>query len=99
VLYQGSFFGPSLTWDVSLARGTTPFGGDVQVELVAKASAQGFVVVQPEAPGGIAWNTNAGGDYALSADAVFLPQLLEAIQKGRFGRPAGRHSGEDCSGS
>src|SRR5689334_8585577 len=25
ILYQGSFFGPALTWDVALARGTTPF--------------------------------------------------------------------------
>ena len=79
------FFGPSLTWNISLARGTTPFGGDVQVELVAKLSARGYVVLQPEVAGGIAWNTNSGGDYGLSSDAVFIPQLLDRIANGTFG--------------
>jgi poly(3-hydroxyoctanoate) depolymerase len=86
VLYQGSFFGPSVTWDVSLARGTTPFGGDVQVELVARLLDAGFLVVQPEAPGGIAWNTNIGGSYETTADAAFIPKLLDELASGRFGR-------------
>ncbi|HMJ16354.1 MAG TPA: prolyl oligopeptidase family serine peptidase [Polyangiaceae bacterium] len=85
VLYQGSFFGPSVTWDVPLARGTTPFGGDVQVELVATLIERGFVVIQPEAPGGIAWNTNIGGAYEGTADAVFIPKLLDEMARGRFG--------------
>src|SRR5689334_8597525 len=56
ILFQGSFFGPSTSWNVRLPRGTTPFGGDVQVALVATLVEHGFIVVQPEAQGGIAWN-------------------------------------------
>jgi pimeloyl-ACP methyl ester carboxylesterase len=86
ILYQGSIFGPSLTWDVTLPRGTTPFGGDHQVELVARLIDAGFLVVQPEAPGGIAWNTNGALPYETSQDAVFIPKLLSELASGRFGR-------------
>lgn len=85
ILYQGSFFGPAVTWDIALARGTTPFGGDLQVELVAALIDRGFVVVQPEAQGGIAWNTNNGAPYETTPDALFIPKLLEELAGGVFG--------------
>lgn len=86
IVYQGSIFGPSLTWDISLPRGTTPFGGDFQVELVARLLAGGFLVLQPEAQGGLAWNTNGVAAYETTPDAVFIPKLLSELASGRFGR-------------
>ncbi len=41
-------------------------------------------MVQPEAQGGVAWDTNAG-NYDGSADATFIPQLLAGIAQGTFG--------------
>jgi poly(3-hydroxybutyrate) depolymerase len=84
ILYQGSIYGPSLTWDVSLPK-STAFGGYVQLELIAMLIDNGFVVVQPEAQGGIAWNTNTGSNYDTSPDAVFIPNLLSDMAKGTFG--------------
>ena len=86
ILFQGSFFGPSGTWGVSLPKATTPFGGYYQVVLVAKLLEIGFIVVQPEAQGGLFWNTNNGSDYDTSPDSVFIPRLLAEIEKGTFGR-------------
>jgi poly(3-hydroxybutyrate) depolymerase len=84
ILYQGSFFGPSTSWNVSLAMDTA-FGGYYQVALIAKLLDRGFVVVQPEAPGGIAWSTNNGADYDTSQDGAFIPALLDLIKGGKFG--------------
>jgi len=85
VLFQGSFYGPATSWDVALARGTTPFGGDVQVELVDALVAHGFVVIQPEAQNGVAWNTNGGSPYESTPDAVFMPKLFGEMERGTFG--------------
>jgi poly(3-hydroxybutyrate) depolymerase len=84
VLFQGSLFGPATTWDVSVPK-ATPFGGFYQVALVAKLLDSGFSVVQPEAQGGLAWNTNTGQSYESTPDAVFVPQLLSEIENGTFG--------------
>jgi len=86
ILFQGSFFGPSGTWGVSLPKVTTPFGGYYQVTLVAKLLESGFIIVQPEAQGGLFWNTNNGSNYDTSPDSVFIPRLLSEIAKGTFGR-------------
>jgi poly(3-hydroxybutyrate) depolymerase len=91
ILFQGSFFGPATSWDVALARGTTPFGGDVQVLLVAALLDHGYTVVQPEAQGGIAWNTNGGTAYDTTPDAVFIPKLLAQMESGAFGPIDGTH--------
>jgi predicted esterase len=85
LLFQGSLFGPATTWDVELPKDTTPFGGDVQVELVDTLVRHGFVVVQPEAPGGVAWNTNTAASYDQSQDGVFMPKLFAELEKGTFG--------------
>jgi dienelactone hydrolase len=82
VLYQGTGFGPSVTWNVSIGPGT-PFGGYYQVALVAALLDAGFVVVQPPANGAY-WDTNVGA-YDTSADAVFIPQLLSKLGSGTFG--------------
>ena len=86
ILFQGSLFGPSMTWGTSLAKATTPFGGYYQVALVAKLLESRFIVVQPEAQGGLFWNTNNGSNYDTSPDSVFIPQLLAEIEKGTFGK-------------
>jgi poly(3-hydroxybutyrate) depolymerase len=43
------------------------------------------LVVQPEAPGGLAWSTNSGGDYEQSSDASFVRAILEQLAAGTFG--------------
>ncbi len=85
ILYQGTGFGPATSWDVSIGV-STAFGGYYQVALVAALVDAGFVVLQPEAQGGVAWDTNAGGNYDASADGVFIPQLLDKVAQGAFGR-------------
>ena len=84
ILYQGTGFGPATSWDVSVGT-TTAFGGYYQVALIASLIDAGFVVVQPEAQGGVAWDTNSGGNYDTSADGVFIPQLLAGVASGTFG--------------
>jgi dipeptidyl aminopeptidase/acylaminoacyl peptidase len=84
ILYQGSLYGPSRSWNVELPK-STPYGGYYQVALIASLLAHGFVVVQPEALNGQVWQTNSGGDYAASSDASFIPALLDAMAQGTFG--------------
>jgi poly(3-hydroxybutyrate) depolymerase len=84
ILYQGSLHGPATSWDLDLAP-SAAFGGYYQVVLVARLIEAGFVVIQPEAQGGLYWTTNQGGDYGSSADGTFIPRLLEAITQQRFG--------------
>jgi hypothetical protein len=86
ILFQGSVYGPSMTWGMPLAKATTPFGGYYQVALVARLLESRFIVVQPEAQGGLFWNTNNGSNYDTSPDSVFIPQLLGEIEKGTFGK-------------
>lgn len=83
-LYQGSFFGPSTTWNVDVPQ-TQAFGGYYQVKVVAELLAAGFVVVQPEAQDERFWTTNVAVDFASSADGVFIPLLLTELSKGTFG--------------
>jgi dipeptidyl aminopeptidase/acylaminoacyl peptidase len=83
VLYQGTDVGPSTTWDVDLDT-SAPFGAYYQVALIASLIEAGYIVVQPDAEDGIAWDTN-DGDYDTSPDAVFIPQLLAKIAQGVFG--------------
>jgi pimeloyl-ACP methyl ester carboxylesterase len=82
-LYQGSLFGPSVTW-ASLTT-SVPFGGFYQGLLQAKLLDQGFTVIAPEAPGGIAWQTNAGGTYAGTSDDIVVTALIAAVKAGHFG--------------
>jgi predicted esterase len=84
VLYQGSLYGPSMSWDVDLPA-STPFGGYYQVALIASLVDSGFAVIQPEASGGLYWLTNTGGNYDATKDAAFIPVLLEAMADGTFG--------------
>jgi dipeptidyl aminopeptidase/acylaminoacyl peptidase len=53
--------------------------------LIALLLDNGFVVIQPEATGGMFWTTNSGGAYEASVDAVFIPALLQRIAQGQFG--------------
>jgi dipeptidyl aminopeptidase/acylaminoacyl peptidase len=83
VLYQGSLGGPSLTWGELTP--TTPFGGFHQGRLQAMLLDSGFTVIAPEAAGGIAWQTNSGLPYELSADKAVIDTLLSKIAAGEFG--------------
>jgi predicted esterase len=85
VLYQGSLFGPSLTWNVDVPLGT-PFGGYYQVALVDALLDAGFTVIQPAAGVAGVWDTNTQViSYDLSSDAKFIPALLAQIASGAYG--------------
>jgi dienelactone hydrolase len=84
ILYQGSFFGPSVTWGIDLTT-LTPFGGYFQVALVAELLDRGFVVLQPEALAGLAWTTNSGADFQGTPDYGFVEGILEKLEAGAFG--------------
>ena len=83
VLYQGSFFGPSITWGELTP--STAFGGFHQGRLQAMLLDSGFTVIAPEAAAGVAWQTNAVVPYELSTDKAVIDELLAAIEKGEFG--------------
>jgi pimeloyl-ACP methyl ester carboxylesterase len=84
LLFQGSYFGPSTTWDVEVGK-AAPFGAYYQVALVAQLLSKGFVVIQPEAQDERFWTTNVATDFTHSADGVFIPLLLAELEGGRFG--------------
>jgi len=82
VIYQGSFFGPAITWGTLTP--AMPFGGFEQGLLQALLLDNGFTVIAPSAAAGLAWQTNAGA-YELSTDHIFITRLLEEIEAGTFG--------------
>jgi dienelactone hydrolase len=86
ILYQGTAFGPSLTWNVAVPV-SAPFGGYYQLLVVASLIEQGFTVIQPSAQGGTAWTTNDPlyPTYDTSPDGLFIPRLLDAVRGGAFG--------------
>lgn len=83
VLYQGAYFGPSITW--SELTPSTAFGGFHQGRLQAMLLDSGFTVIAPEAAAGVAWQTNSAVPYELSTDKDVIDKLLAAIEKGEFG--------------
>lgn len=83
VLYQGSYFGPSITWGELTP--STAFGGFHQGRLQAMLLDSGFTVIAPEAAAGVAWQTNSAVPYELSTDKDVIDKLLAAIAKGEFG--------------
>jgi dienelactone hydrolase len=86
ILYQGTGFGPSLTWNVEVPS-SAPFGGYYQLRVIDSLIEQGFTVIQPSAQGGTAWSTNnlLYPNYDTSPDGLFIPRLLAAIDQGTFG--------------
>jgi dienelactone hydrolase len=86
ILYQGTAFGPSLTWNVAVPS-SAPFGGYYQLLVIDSLIRQGFTVIQPSASGGTAWTTNEPlyPNYDTSPDGRFIPQLLAAVDRGAFG--------------
>jgi len=80
VVFQGTGFGPDLTW---AGAADMPFGGFNQLRLQAMLLDNGFAVIAPSTEG-TAWATNFPA-YELSADHRFIPMLLEAIAAGDFG--------------
>jgi poly(3-hydroxybutyrate) depolymerase len=82
VLYQGTGFGPGVSWNVAVGPGF-PFGGYYQVAVVAALIDAGFVVIQPPCNG--SWWDGNFPNYDTSSDAAFIPALLAAMGKGTFG--------------
>jgi predicted esterase len=75
IIFQGSLFGPSFTWQELTP--DLPFGGFYQGLLHVALLQAGFIVIEPEAEGGVAWQTNGGGDYLASSDHALILELLE----------------------
>lgn len=82
VLFQGSFLGPSTTWGT--VSKDMAFGGYQQARLQAMLLAQGYVVIAPSAASGVAWQTNTGGPWDLTADSAVMTALFEAMARGDF---------------
>jgi pimeloyl-ACP methyl ester carboxylesterase len=82
VLYQGTGFGPAVSWNAAVGPGF-PFGGYYQVAVVAALIDAGFVVIQPPCNG--AWWDGNFPNYETSPDAAFIPALLTAMGNGTFG--------------
>jgi poly(3-hydroxybutyrate) depolymerase len=82
VLYQGSLFAPSATWDVAR---DLPFGGYQQGRLQAMLLDHGFTVIAPTAAAGLAWQSNAGVAFESTTDYPYITGLIAAIGQGQFG--------------
>ena len=83
LVYQGSFFAPSTTWNE--VPSTTLFGGIQQARMQALLLEHGFTVIAPTAIAGVAWQTNTGGSWESSGDKTFIDALLVEIGNGTFG--------------
>jgi poly(3-hydroxyoctanoate) depolymerase len=83
VVYQGSFFAPSSTWN-EVSAGLL-FGGFQQARMQALLLENGFTVIAPTAPGGIAWQTNSGLPWDATGDKTFIDALLDGMRAGTFG--------------
>lgn len=83
IVYQGSFFAPASTWGEVAS--TEPYGGFQQARMQALLLERGFTVIAPTALGGVAWQTNSGVLWELTADKPFIDALLTAVRGGTFG--------------
>jgi hypothetical protein len=88
IVFQGSLFGPDMTWS---GNPSMPFGGFNQVRLQALLLDNGFAVIAPTTSNGAYWLTNFP-NYEGSADDTFMQALLAEMTSGAtFGRlDAGR---------
>jgi len=78
VVFQGSLFGPDMTWSGGTG---LPFGGLNQIRLQALLLDNGFAIIAPTTSNGAYWLTNFPG-YDTSADNTFMLALLAEIQAG-----------------
>ncbi|MDP3156696.1 MAG: hypothetical protein Q8N23_28755 [Archangium sp.] len=83
IVYQGSFFAPSATWNE--VAGSTLFGGFQQARMQALLLEHGYTVIAPTAIGGLAWQTNSGLPWDSTSDKTFIDALLEGMRAGTFG--------------
>jgi len=84
LLFQGSFFPPSGSWNTEVSS-TALFGGYYQAKLQAELLAHGFTVIAPTAAAGVAWQTNNGFPWDTTTDKTFVDGLLVALGRGDFG--------------
>ena len=83
IVYQGSFFAPSSTWNE--VSGSTLFGGFQQARMQALLLEHGYTVIAPSAIGGLAWQTNSGLPWDSTSDKTFVDAVLEGMRAGTFG--------------
>lgn len=80
LIFQGSFF------PVEFSRSRLlPFGAYYEADTIKGLLDNGFAVVAPDAGLDLFWESNAPVVYELSADYVFLNNLMNAIAAGHFG--------------
>src|SRR5262249_27746801 len=83
VLYQGSLFGPAVTWDAVTP--ALPFGGFPPGRLRAMVLEPGYPVVAPPGLASLGWQTNLGIPFESTTDNPYVEGLLAAIDAGEFG--------------
>jgi predicted esterase len=76
IVFQGTGFGPNVTWSGGTG---LPFGGFYQIKLQAMLLDNGFTVIAPAA--NTAWATNFPG-YEQSADHALMLALFDAMAAG-----------------
>ncbi|WP_394834259.1 prolyl oligopeptidase family serine peptidase [Pendulispora rubella] len=87
VMFQGSLFSASLTWQASKG---LPFGAYYQTQVVKRLLDHGFAVLAPEARGeGLTfWDTNNplfANAWTASGDHRLMLAIFDAIDAGKFG--------------
>jgi pimeloyl-ACP methyl ester carboxylesterase len=89
VIYQGSLFGPEITW--ATISPAAPFGAYQQARLQAMLLDQGFTVIAPPGVATLGWQTNLGIPYDLTTDKPWVQGLIDAIEAGTFGPADATH--------
>jgi pimeloyl-ACP methyl ester carboxylesterase len=83
LIYQGSLFGPEITW--ATITPSAPFGAYEQARLQAMLLDRGFTVIAPPGVATLGWQTNIGIPFESTGDYPWVKGLLAAIEAGQFG--------------
>ena len=83
VVYQGSLFGPEVTW--ATVTPSAPFGAYEQARMQAMLLDRGYTVIAPPGVASLGWQTNLGIPFEATSDYPWVSGLLAAIDAGAFG--------------
>jgi pimeloyl-ACP methyl ester carboxylesterase len=83
IIYQGSLFGPEVTW--ATVTPAAPFGAYQQARLQAMLLDRGFTVIAPPGVATLGWQTNIGIPFESTGDYPWVKGLIAAVEAGQFG--------------
>jgi pimeloyl-ACP methyl ester carboxylesterase len=89
VVYQGSLFGPEVTW--ATVTPAAPFGAYQQARLQAMLLDHGYTVIAPPGVATLGWQTNLGIPFESTGDYPWVQGLIAAIDAGTFGPADATH--------